>query len=228
MVRRAHLQRRLRVAAALALTLLELAFVPISWLLALLLPLQWWWLLRPFTRRELLLGGLAALFFIGQNYTVLRAGAFVFEQRDFLLMPYYEPPLWAFWYLVLVRWVDEPPNAVPLQARAGLGLLLTVIAFSGFAGDSRALTGATLVSTAGLVALFRERGDFVYGGCALALGVAVEAVGLLSGRWFYPQADFLGLPYWFAAMWYAVGVLGRRVGVPLVELALPREVSHAT
>lgn len=211
------LDARATLAASLALTLAQLGTVQPSWLLAALLPLQWWLILRPISRREWLLSLVVALFFTAQNHAALRSGVFTFRQQDFLLMPWQEPLLWMCWYLHIVRFVGEPPRAVRLGTPAWVGLLATVAAFSSFGGDPRVLSIATLASCALLVAFFHSGRDLAYGACALSLGMAVEWVGVAQGLWWYPRDDFLGLPVYAATMWLSVGLLGRRFAVPLAE-----------
>ena len=162
--------------------------------------------------------GVAAVFFIFQNYVTLSAGLFEFKFKDILLMPYYEPLLWGFYYLALKRFVDGVGLKTPkLTWKAVGGLAATSAAFSVFSFDSHALLAATLVSTGVLLALFHERGDFLYAASALVLGLIVELYGVSAGLWFYPQPDFLGIPYWFATMWISVGLLGRRFLIPTSE-----------
>ena len=161
--------------------------------------------------------GIASLFFLGQNYAVLKVGGFAFKHKDILLMPYYEPFLWGFYYLNIKRFVMENSQAVHLGKRSVVGLFLTVLAFSAFAGNSARLFAATLVSTATLLGMFHEPFDLFYAAYALVIGFIVEFFGVSSGLWAYPDPDFLGIPYWFATMWISVGILGRRFLIPLAE-----------
>ncbi|MDY7034593.1 MAG: hypothetical protein SV375_00305, partial [Thermodesulfobacteriota bacterium] len=73
---------------------------------------------------------IASISIIGQNYSVLKAGGFSFREKDFLLMPYYEPFLWGFYYLSMKRYIGEKAKAVPLSCKAFLGLALTSLTFS--------------------------------------------------------------------------------------------------
>jgi hypothetical protein len=211
------LDARATLAASLALTLALIGTVQPSWLLVVVLPLQWWLILRPISRREWLLFGIVGLFFTAQNHVALRSGVFTFRQQDFLLMPFHEPLLWMCWYLHIVRFVGEPPRTVRLCAPAWAGLLVTAGAFSAFGGDPRVLSLATLASCALLLAFFHSARDLAYAACALSLGLAVEWVGVLQGLWWYPRPDFLGLPAYAVTMWLSVGLLGRRFAVPLAE-----------
>lgn len=211
------LPARLTVAASLALTLVQISTIETSWLLALMLPVQWALVFRPIARREWALFALVAPFFVVQNYVALRAGAFAFRQQDFLLMPWHEPVLWMGWYLHLVRLVGEPAQAVRLHWTAGVGLLATVIAFSAFGGSEQALNIAVSASSAVLLALFHRAGDLAWGACAVALGLLVEWAGVTQGLWFYPGLEPAAIPFWSGPMWLSVGLLGRRLVVPLAE-----------
>lgn len=219
---------RVAVAASLALTLVQISTIEHSWLLAAMLPVQWALVFRPIARREWALFALVAPFFVAQNYVALRAGAFAFRQQDFLLMPWHEPVLWMGWYLHLIRFMGEPPRAVPLRWTAWAGLLATVVAFSAFGGDTRALNLATAVSSAVLLALFHRPADLAWGLCAVAMGLAVEGVGVAGGLWSYPDGGAWPIPFWSGPMWLSVGLLGRRFVLPLAEwLVAARGVRHA-
>ena len=212
------LPARAAVAASLALTLAQISTIETSLLLAVMLPVQWALVFHPIERREWAVFALVGPFFVAQNYVALRAGAFAFRQQDFLLMPWHEPVLWMGWYLHLVRFVGQPPQAVRLHWTAWAGLLVTVIAFSAFGGDTSALNLATAVSSVVLLALFHSPADLEYGLCAVAMGLAVEVVGVASGLWTYPGAGSLApIPFWSVPMWLSVGLLGRRFVVPLAE-----------
>ncbi|MFY3383729.1 hypothetical protein [Paracidovorax sp. MALMAid1276] len=217
------------IAASLALTLLQIGFVDASWLLAIVLPLQWALVLRPIERREWAMFALVGPFFVAQNYMALRSGAFAFRQQDFLLMPWHEPLLWMGWYLHLVRFVGEPQHSVPLGRAAWLGLLLTVLAFSVFGSDTQALTVASSVSCAVLLAMFHTRADLTYAASAVALGAVVEGVGLATGLWHYPAlaSGAVPIPFWSLTMWMSVGILGRRFVVPVAERLALAGARHA-
>jgi len=185
-------------------------------ILAVLL-LFWLILFFPLTRSEVFIFLFASLFFLGQNYAVLATGGFSFKHQDILLMPYYEPFLWGFYYLTMKRFIAEPPPRVLLEKKAFLGLVATGISFSLFSKDSDALLISSVVSTCLLLLLFHERYDFLYAAVALALGLVIEIFGVSTGLWSYPDPDFLGVPFWFSTMWMSVGLLGRRFLIPLAE-----------
>lgn len=184
--------------------------------LTILLPF-WFFIFRPWNKAEIIIFIVASVFFLAQNYAVLKTGGFSFKQKDILLMPYYEPFLWGFYYLNIKRFISERAEAVIFDKKSIFGLLLTALAFSIFSKDSNTLFMATLLSIGVLFIMFHERFDFYYGAYALALGFVIELFGISTGLWAYPEPDFLGIPYWFATMWISVGVLGRRFLIPLAE-----------
>ena len=182
----------------------------------LLLPL-WYLAYRPLAKSEGLMFVIAAVSIVGQNYAVLKRGGFAFAQQDFLLMPWYEPLMWGYYYLFLRRLIGEPGRGVSLGLKAVLGLTVTGLCFSLFSQDKTALLLATSGSTALLLVFFHRRYDLCYATAALALGFVVELFGVWTGLWDYPDPDVLGIPFWFATMWISVGLLGRRFLIPLSE-----------
>lgn len=221
-------RQRPALLASLGLTLLLLSAVNTSWLLAIALPALWLSILAPLERREWAVCLLVAPFFIAQNYLALSAGAFMFSQRDFLLMPWYEPLLWMCWYVHTVRLIGQPAHQVPLRVTAWAGLVFTMLAFSVFGGNTIALTAATAVSCTVLIAMFHQRGDLAYACCAVTLGAFVEGVGVGCGLWTYPESEatIWGVPWWSLSMWISVGLLGRRFVVPAAEWLAARGARH--
>lgn len=185
-------------------------------ILLILLPF-WFFLFRPWNTEEIIIFFIASVFFLWQNYAVLKTGGFSFKYKDILLMPYYEPFLWGFYYLTIKRFIGEPPDSHKLHGKAFFGSILTGLCFSLFSKNSTILFISTLISTSILFMMFHERYDFYYALCALILGFIIEVFGVSTGLWSYPEPDFLGIPYWFATMWGSVGLLGRRFLIPFAE-----------
>jgi hypothetical protein len=158
--------------------------------------------------------GIAAVFFLCQNYVCLKAGIFEFKNKDILLMPIYEPFLWGFYFTAMTRFISVRKRSFPFEKKSLVGLLATSIAFSVFSRTPY-LFLATLLSTLFLFALFHTRTDIYYAACGLSLGFIIELFGVFAGLWSYPAPDFLGIPYWFATMWISAGLLGCRFLVPL-------------
>ncbi|WP_300458577.1 hypothetical protein [Desulfobacula sp.] len=182
-----------------------------------ILLILWFFLFRPFDRTEILMFIIGSLFIVGQNYSVLKSGGFSFTHKDFLLMPYYEPFMWGFYYLHIKRFINEPSESKKLEIKAILGLLITGACFSIFAQNSNLLTIFSFLTTAVLLTMFHERYDLYYAGYALVLGFIIEVFGVFSGNWWYPDPDMLGIPYWFITMWISVGLLARRFLIPFTE-----------
>lgn len=202
---------------SLVLTLLVIYFVDHSVAVLIILIPMWFFLFRPLDRTEYIMFTIGTLFIVGQNYTVLKSGGFFFKHQDFLLMPYYEPFMWGFYFLNMKRFIQGSGKIEPIGIKAVLGLVVTGLAFSLFAGNSQAMTISTLVSTIVLFILFHDKLDVFYACYALALGFIIEVFGVFSGNWYYPDPDILGIPYWFIAMWISVGILGRRFLMPVSE-----------
>jgi len=213
------LKERIKHALILALTLLIVSQLESSLLILALLILLWGLFYFPLRPSELIAGLIAATFFLLQNYAVLKTGGFAFTKKEILLMPYYEPFLWGFYYLNIRRFFSEKATDIPtLGIKNFIALLATGVAFSLFSGSSQSLLLATLLSTTIVLILFHTSLDLAYGAYALFMGLAVELVGVSAGIWSYPEPDFMGIPAWFATMWISVGVLGRRFLFPLSEL----------
>jgi hypothetical protein len=212
---------KLRVLFALACTLAVLYWIPYSLLDLIVLLLLWSILFHPWQPGEVFSFAIAALFFLVQNYVCLKAGIFEFKSKDMLLMPYYEPFLWGFYFTALKRFVSGTGKGLRFEKKSILAVAVTSLAFSLFSTGPSLLT-ATILSTALLFALFHTRVDIHYAACALVLGFIVELFGVFTGLWSYPAPDFLGIPYWFATMWISVGLLGCRFLIPLGEYMAER------
>jgi hypothetical protein len=202
---------------AIIVTFIIIHTISISSLIPFILLPFWFILFHPWNKTEGIMFIIASLFFLMQNYFVLKAGGFAFKYKDILLMPYYEPFMWGFYYTVIKRFISESSNTKVLGWRPFLGLAITGICFSLFSRNSDILLISTVISTCILFALFHDRYDFYYAICALVLGFIVEIFGVTTGLWSYPDPDFLGIPFWFATMWISVGLLGRRFLIPLAE-----------
>jgi len=209
----------LKQPAILILTLFIVTQVENSAIALTVLLCVWGILYFPFRPSELISGLIAGVFFMLQNYAVLKAGGFSFTTKDIFLMPYYEPFLWFFYFLNIRRFFSEKATDIPpLGIKNFTALFATGMAFSLFSGSSQSLLLATLLSTTIVLILFHTSLDLAYGAYALVMGLTVELVGVSAGIWSYPNPDFMGITAWFATMWISVGVLGRRFLFPLSEL----------
>ena len=209
--------QKIKSLFSLIITIIVIYFIDQTLItLTILLPF-WFFIFRLWSKAEIIIFIIASVFFLAQNYAVLKTGGFSFKHKDILLMPFYEPFLWGFYYINIKRFISEGAEAVAFDKKSIFGLLLTALAFSIFSKDSNTLFMATLLSTGVLFIMFHERFDFYYAAYALGLGFVIELFGVSSKFWAYPEPDFLGIPYWFATMWISVGVLGRRFLIPLAE-----------
>lgn len=214
---------RIQQILILVVTLFLLSFIENSFLVLLALISLWFFFYYPLKSVEVVACLIAGVFFLGQNYAVLKSGGFEFSQKDILLMPCYEPFLWGFYYLNIRRFFKGVDPDIPaLRWKAVAGLVATGIAFSFFSANSQYLLIASSISTAIVLILFHSSLDFAYGLYGLLMGLFVELVGVTTGHWSYPDPDFMGIPYWFANMWISVAVLGRRFLFPLAALVVDR------
>jgi hypothetical protein len=209
--------QKLRVLFALVCTLGILYTVVHSLAVLIVLTALWSIIFYPWRLAEAFSFAIAAIFFLLQNYVCLKAGIFEFKVKDVLLMPYYEPFLWGFYFTALKRFVSGERKTLSFRTQSLVGLLVTAAVFSLFSRTPSLLFPATVFSTLVLFALFHTGLDFYYAGCSLMLGFIVELFGVSTGLWSYPAPDFLGIPYWFATMWINVGLLGYRFLIPLGE-----------
>lgn len=216
---------RLRAMVSLLATLGIISLVQHSMLALLLLLAVWAVLLLPLRRVEWCMLAIVIPFFFLQDAAALQAGSFTFRQQDMLRMPAYEPLLWGYWFLHIRRVLGAPDAQESAGWSSLVGLVLTALVFSVFAGHGDSLWRASLVSTAFLLLCFHSRMDLAYGAYALLLGLIVEQTGVRQGLWFYPATDWIGLPYWFATMWLSVGLLQRRFVLP-VAAWLARSTTH--
>jgi hypothetical protein len=182
---------------------------------AVLLPL-WFIIYRPWSRVEIASFTIATVFMLIQDYSMGKSGGSSFKQQDVLLMPWYEPFLWGFYYINMKRFIGEGDNTPVLDKRSLFGLLVTALVFPLFSRSSGLLLLTTIGSTAILFIMFHDLLDLYFAAYALGLGFVVELFGVSSGLWSYPpQPDFMGIPYWCATMWLSAGILGRRFLFPL-------------
>jgi hypothetical protein len=214
--------QKIRVVSALICTLALLYIVPYhSLALLILLLLFWAAVFWPWRRAEIISFIIAAVFFFFQNYACLKAGIFEFKFKEILLMPYYEPFLWGFYFISLKRFVAQSPRGAArgfsFEKKSVVAVAVTSVVFSVFSRHPSSLLPATIFSTLFLFMLFHTKLDLYYAAGGLVLGFIVELFGVSTGLWSYPTPDFLGIPYWFATMWLSVGLLGCRFLIPLGE-----------
>lgn len=207
---------KVRCIAVLVVTLLCTAMVPSTAALVIILPAIWFYAFRPLSTIERVMFLLAAITIIGQNYVVLRSGAFRFRQEDILGMPYYEPLMWGFYALSIKRWVYDRKDVLsPVGRRNIAAFLLTGLVFGLLSVNSVLLTLASSALLLLLFFWFHDKTDLRAAGYALGMGLAVELFGVHTGQWSYPSPVLLGLPLWSVSMWLSVGILFNRFLFPV-------------
>lgn len=196
-------------------TLLILLSVPNTVCAALLL-LGWWGLTFERLRRaELVFFACTNLFFFFMNAAALKNGVFAFAQGDMLGIPCWELFMWGFYVVHGLRTVGGP---VPkrIDARAWAVAAGFVAAFS-FVRDQQALFAVTSALLAVGLLLFHQKHDLLFVAYLAGLGALIEYGGVWRGLWHYPDAPAGGVPPWFVGMWGGVGLLLRRLCLPLVN-----------
>lgn len=195
-----------------------------------------WWLLTfwPLQLREVVFYTLACAFFTVMDVLTVGGGAFQFTHPDILGLPWYEPFLWGFYLLHTLRMMGgaPPPVSAPQRHRedgvrnkgvpksAVVLAILFALVFS-FVREPQALTfAATGLLICGL-ALYRNPADFAYSGYMILVGALIEYVGVWSGEWSYPGAPWGGVALWFIPLWGGIGLLLRRIGLPLISNSIP-------
>jgi hypothetical protein len=195
-------------------TVAILLLVPENLLKAALL-LAWWGLtFGRLSRDETLLFLFTCLFFSFMDIMSLRQGIFAFSRPDLLGMPYYEFFMWGFYVLHTLRLLN---GAAPKGMRLPVWLL--TLAFSlcfALIPDQVVLFAATAILLGIGLILFHERLDLAYMGYMVVLGTIMEWSGVLGDEWYYPANPWGSVPLWSITLWGGVGLLLRRLILPIL------------
>lgn len=211
---------RLRLCAQAFAALAALAWAPAEWLKAMLLAAIWLLPHRKLSRREWALFVGANALFVVMDGSAVRGGLFAFSHPSAFGIAAYEPVMWG-GYLLHVRrfWAPEAHGAARLPASRFVALAVLAAAFAAsfsVVRDARTLFVVTTLIVIVAASVSRTRLPIA---CALhmvALGAAVECVGVASGEWSYPREAPLTLPLWFAPMWSGVGLFFASLVFPFV------------
>jgi len=181
---------------------------------AVLLLALWKVSFRGISRPEWMVFAIANVFFTIMNILSLRQGIFFFVSPDLLGLPYYEFFMWGFYLLHLKRVLNGP---LPPPADIKLWLL-----FVAFAACFSAIHNpyVLLLATGGLVGWglywHHDNCDLQHVLYTVALGGAIEYIGVHSGEWAYPGDPPGGVPFWFVTLWGGIGFFFRRLILPLL------------
>ncbi len=196
------------------LVLLIIAFVPGNAAKLAALLLVWALTFGRLSRLEAIFYLAVCVFFTAMNAASLKQGIFAFSQPDLLGMPWYELFMWGFYLLHLRRVLDGP---APLGRRGPVWALAILYALAfGTIQDGNMLLLVTGVLLAAGLLLFHEQGDLLYTGYLVLLGALIEYTGVHSGQWHYPGNPVGGVPLWFITLWGGVGLLMRRLILPIL------------
>jgi len=212
---RCFFELRLILAVQLLGTLLILLLVPTNYGKAFAF-LAWWAItFRQINRQELVLFIVACIFFTFMNAMSLKQGVFEFASPNLLGMPYYELLMWGFYLLHTWRTVGG------LKAEGGFKIAGFIaigyaIAFSLIPDQNLLLFVTAALLILGLV-FFHEPLDLAFTGYMIFMGALIEYTGVLSGQWHYPGTPYGGVPFWFVTLWGGVGLLLRRLVLPVLS-----------
>lgn len=205
---------RILLFLQLPVSLLIIAFMPTNFGKLAAFLILWVLTFKKFSKLDLIFYIGVCIFFTAMNAASLKQGIFSFSEPDLLGMPIYEVFMWGFYLLHLKRvWGGD----VPVGNRAVVWLLALSFAIA-FAviPDAKILTIVTgILLITGLI-LYHEPLDFSYTIYFIMFGAAIEYAGVHSGQWFYPNAPVGGVPVWFVTLWGGVGLLMRRLLMPIL------------
>jgi len=193
----------------LIITLLVLAFVPNNLLkIALMLPV-WWMAFGGLSRREWIVYFLINILFVLNDIGAIQNHFFQFTNPDLFGLPYWEFFMWGFYLLHLHRMF---PPKIPKSLDLKLVLLALVFAqvFAIIPDRNMLLivTSSVLMIT---FYFYHEAEDFLYCFYLMAMGIAVETVGLSYNLWSYPETDYNAALVQFVIMWGAIGLYFRHI-----------------
>jgi hypothetical protein len=180
---------------------------------AVLLPCFWLLAFQPIRTSEFLLYFALCVFFTTMDILSVAQGVFFFDHPDILGLPLYEPLMWGFYILHTLRFFgDRAPQGSVF--RAALLAVPFATAFGCIADPHLllAVTGGLL--TLGLI-LFHEPGDLACVAHMILIGALFEYAGVCSGQWHYAHPPVGGVPLWFVTLWGGVGLMTRRLVLPL-------------
>jgi hypothetical protein len=180
---------------------------------AVLLPCFWLLTFSQIRVSQLLLYFALCAFFTVMDILSVAHGVFFFDHPDILGLPLYEPLMWGYYILHTIRFstVSAPRSSVFKSAL----LAVPFAAAFGCIADPHLL----LAVTGGLLALglilFHEPGDLACVTHMILIGALFEYAGVSSGQWHYAHPPVGGVPLWFVTLWGGVGLMTRRLALPL-------------
>ncbi|MGZ5278333.1 MAG: hypothetical protein ACXWC9_00215 [Pseudobdellovibrionaceae bacterium] len=193
----------------LIITLLVLAFVPNNIFKVVLLLPVWWMAFGGLSRREWIVFFVINILFVLNDIGAIQNHFFQFTHPDLFGLPYWEFFMWGFYLLHLHRMF---PPKVPKSLDLKLVLLALIFAqVFAIIPDRNMLL---IVTTSVLLITFyfyHEAEDFLYCFYLMAMGVAVETVGLSYDLWSYPETDYNAALVQFVIMWGAIGLYFRHI-----------------
>jgi hypothetical protein len=139
---------------------------------------------------------------------------FAFAEPDFAGLPLWEVFLWGFYIVHGLRVLGHEVPTQPLLLPATITVLYCA-AFATIQDDwvLLAASGGLLLTA---LAFFHDRADLRSVAYFVLMGAIVEYTGVLSGQWSYPAPPAGGVALWFVTLWGGVGLLLRRLVLPVI------------
>ena len=208
--------KRIRLALQLVGTIAILAWIPGNAAKLVAMLVIWRLGFGRVSRAEVVFMIGVNLLFVCMNIGALRKGAFWFTSPDALGMPMYEFAMWGFYTLNTIRFLDGKAPGGSRRWSAVIMAAALAATFSTFSdpGALILLSGTVLIIS---LAVYREPMDFAYAVYMVIMGALIEYVGVWTGHWSYAGNPPGGVPAWFIPMWGGVGLLTRRLLLPLLR-----------
>lgn len=198
----------------LAATVAVLGWLPANFIKLTAMIAIWGTTFRQISGRELLaMAGVDVMFSL-MDWAAIHRGVFRFQHPNLVGLPIYEFFMWGFFALHAVRFV----GTVPTRRRPILSLVLAALYSAPFLtiAEPGLLFCLSFALLAACLVVLRDPIDFAYTAYMIAVGCAVEYVGVWTGQWAYPGSPLGGVALWFIPMWGGVGLFTGRLLAPLL------------
>lgn len=212
--------RLILLVSQLFATLLVLALLPGNLNKLIGFVLIWSVTFQRLSLRELLCYvGVCVLFSI-MNIMATRQEVFQFSHPDIAGLPLWEYFTWGFYVLHILRTLGGPKPSSRFRVVLPLAILFA-LPFSTVSDPLLLLATSGFAVVLALI-FFHDRWDLSYVAYTLFVGAAIEYTGVWSEQWYYPGNPSGGVAFWFVTMWAGIGLLIRRLVLPLVVVAPPK------
>ena len=201
--------RNIRYIVQFLLTL-AILLIPINSIAkAVLLLIIWAITFHPISKKEMLLFVFINLIFTLGNIMAIKRGAFYFMEQDIGPLTAWEPFMWGFYCLHVIRFHGSSKLKTN---RWVLGIMAAVFVLSfSISKDHNMILLTTTAAFVLLLFFFHEKQDIKYALHMIIIGTILEYCAVYFGLWAYP-ADYVGgVAYWYIALFGGTGILVDRV-----------------